>query len=260
MIKKTTASTQQSLDRALELLEILAKNGASMNVAEISKILGITRTTASSMIQSLLQRNYIEKDPETGKYSIGYKQYEMALAYRHQYPFLYVAADQISAASEKLKLKINISVLKPPGVAVVILSKDISLLPKMILGYVLPGYASSSGKLLMAFAPRATVEQWLDNTEFVPYTPKTITNKKALLEQLDEIRARGISFENEELTLQRSCIAVPIRNISGQVIASVSVSGANEAMDADRPGLIESLSLLGKGISSQLGHSPLIVR
>lgn len=259
MVKKT-ASTQQSLDRALELLEMLATTGSSMNVAEISKTLGITRATATSMLQSLLRRNYVEKDTETGKYSIGYKQYEMAMNYRHQYPFLYVAADHVNAASEKLKLKINICVLKPPGVAVLILSKDISLLSKMILGYVLPGYASASGKLLLAYAPRETVEQWLDEMKFIPYTPHTIVSKKALLEQLDSIKTQGISVESEELTLQRGCIAVPIRNISGQVIASVSVSGSKEAIDANRQTIIETLRLLGAGISSHLGYSPLMNR
>lgn len=260
MRKKTTATTQQSLDRALELIEILAKTGAAMNVAEISKTLGITRTTASSMLQSLLQRNYVEKDMETGKYSIGYKQYELALAYRHQYPFLYAAAEHITTVAEKMKIKINVCVLKPPGVAVLILSKDISLLPKMILGYVLPGYASASGKLLMAYAARTTIEQWLDESELIRYTPHTIIDKKALFDQLDVIKANGIAVEREELMLQRCCIAVPIRNISGQVIASVSFSGYKDMMDADMPALTENITLLGKSISSQLGYNPIMLR
>lgn len=259
-MKKANASTQQSLDRALELIEMLAKTGAAMNVAEISKKLGITRATTYSMLQSLLLRNYIEKDLETGKYSIGYKLFEMSLAYRHQYPFLYVAEKHISAMAEKWKIKINICVLKPPGVAVVILSKDISLLPKMILGYVLPGYASASGKLLMAHTPRETIEQWLNETEFIPYTPNTIDDKEKLFEQLDDIKAQGVSFEREELMLQRCCIAAPICNITGQVIASVSFSGSKEQMEPNMPVLTENIIMLGKGISSELGYNPIMFR
>ena len=68
------AGTQQSLDRALDLLDVLAKgNTGGMNISEISKLLGTTRVTASAMVQSLLQRNYIEKDEESGRYRIGYK-------------------------------------------------------------------------------------------------------------------------------------------------------------------------------------------
>ena len=259
-MKTPPKSSQQSLDRALELLEMLTKTGTSMNIAEISKTFKITRTTVSSMLQSLLQRNFIEKDSETGKYSIGYKPYEMALAYRYQYPFLYAAGEHINKMVEKLKVKINVSVLKPSGVAVVILSKDISVLPKMILGYVLPGYASASGKLLMAYAPREIVEQWVDQTEFIPYTQHTITNKNTLFEQLDQIRAKGVSYEFEELMLQRCCVAVPIFNISGQVIASVSFSVSKELMDANMSTLTENVALLGNNISSTLGYSPIMFR
>ena len=259
-MKKEKGSTQQSLDRALELIETLAKTGASMNVAEISKKLDITRTTAYAMIQSLLQRNYIEKDLETGKYSIGYKLYEMAMAYRYQFPFLYVAEKHVNAMAEKWKIKINICVLKSPGVAVMILSKDISLLPKMILGYVLPGYASASGKLLMAYAPHDVVEEWLEKTDFVTFTTNTIVDKEKLFKELDQIRSRGVSMDREELMIQRFCIAVPIRDISGQVIASVSCSGFKETMEQNIEALTEDIILLGKSISSELGYNPIMFR
>ena len=216
--------------------------------------------TTNSMLQSLLQRNYIEKDLETGKYSMGYKIYEMALAYRYQYPFLHVAEKHVSAMAEKWKIKINVCVLKPPGVAVMILSKDISLLPKMILGYVLPAYASASGKLLMAYSPREIIEHWLAETEFISYTPHTIVDKAVLFEQLDLIKVQGIAFEREELMAQRCCIAAPVCNLSGQVIASVSFSCSKEMLESNMSSLTEHIVLLGKSISSELGYSPIMFR
>jgi len=259
-MKKIKIPSQQSLDRALELIEVLAKTGIAMNVAEISKKLDITRTTTYSMLQSLLQRNYVEKDLETGKYSIGYKLYEMAMAYRYQFPFLYVAEKHINAMAEKWKIKINICVLKSPGVAVMILSKDISLLPKMILGYVLPGYASASGKLLMAYASKDVVEEWLEKTDFVAFTPNTIVDKEKLSKEFQQIRSQGFSMDREELMTHRCCIAVPIRNISGQVIASVSCSGFKDAMEQNIAALTEDIIILGKSISSELGYNPIMFR
>lgn len=259
-MNKPNIAKQQSLDRALDLLEMLTKTGSAMNIAEISKMFNVTRTTASSMLQSLLLRNYIEKDSETGKYSIGYKAYEMALAYRYQYPFLHAAGEHISKMVEKMKIKINVSVLKPPGVAVVVLSKDVSDFPKMILGYVLPGYASASGKLLMAYTPREIVEPWLDGTTFIPYTSQTMVDKKSVLAQLDQIKAQCFAYEFEELMLQRCCVAAPIYNISGNVIASVSFSVSKDRMDANMANLTESIILLGNTISSALGYSHIMYR
>lgn len=258
MEKTKTPSTQQGLDRALELLEMLAKNGAGMNISEISKMLGITRVTTSNMVQSLLQRNYIEKDPTTGKFIVGYKLFELAQVYRYRYPFLYVAEEHIRNMAEKLQVRINISVLKPPGVAVLLLSKDVSLLPKMILGYVMPAHASASGKLLMAFAAPDTVSEWLDNTELSSYTQNTITDREKLEAEFCNIRTQNIAYESEEMMLQRCCVAAPIRDISGQVIASVSFSVDKERMESDKDMLSEKLRLLSKTISSNLGYNALM--
>ena len=257
MTKSKAISTQQSLDRALELMEMLAKNGGGMNVSDISKALGITRVTASSMVQSLLQRNYIEKDALTGKFYIGYKFLDLAQVYRYRYPFLYAAEEYVRDMAEKLGIRINICVLKPPGVAVVLLSKDVSLLPKMIMGYVLPAYASASGKVLMAFAPAEVAEPWIDAMECVRYTSHTIDSKEKLRRELEEIRAQEIAFEREELMLQRCCVAAPIRDISGQVIASVSFSGISDQMEKDLPALTDSIRLLARTISSTLGYNAL---
>lgn len=248
-------TTQQSLDRALELMEMLAKNGGGMNVQDISKALGVTRVTATSMVQSLLKRNYIEKDMETGKYYIGYKFLDIAQAYHYRYPFLYAAEEHVRNMAEKLGIRINICVLKPPGVAVVLLSKDVSLFPKMIMGYVFPAHASASGKLLLAFAPGELTEPWIDQMEFVSYTPHTISNKEDLLKELDQIRAQDVAFEREELMLQRCCIAAPIRDISGQVIASVSFSGIKEHFEANMTVFTENIRLLSRTISSTLGYN-----
>lgn len=258
MDKSKMPATQQGLDRALELLEMLAKNGAGMNISEISKTLGITRVTASNMVQSLLQRNYIEKDQATGKLIVGYKLFELAQVYRYRYPFLYVAEEHIRSMAEKLQVRINISVLKPPGVAVLLLSKDVSLLPKMILGYIMPAHASASGKLLMAFASQDIAVEWLNKMEFIPYTQNTITERTKLEDEFQIIRMQNMAYEFEEMMLQRCCLAAPIRDISGQVIASVSFSVDKERMENDKDMLSEKLRLLAKTISSNLGYNALM--
>lgn len=251
------AGTQQSLDRALDLLDVLAKgNTAGMNISEISKLLGTTRVTASAMVQSLLQRNYIEKDEESGRYRIGYKLLELSQNYRYSYPFLYAAEGYVRVAAEKLDLRINVSVLKPPGVAVLLLSKDVSLLPQMVMGYTLPAYASACGKLLMAYADAdaGVVEKWMGGTEFVPYTVNTISNAEALRTELETIRREGIAFEDQELVLRRCCMAAPIRNLSGKVIAAVSFSVSRERFVEEREQLAEELQLLAETISASLGY------
>lgn len=258
MKNKKVPATLQGLDRALELLEILAKNGAGMNISEVSKALNITRVTASNMIHSLLQRNFIEKDPVTGKFFLGYKLFDLAQMYRYRYPFLYAAEEHVRNFSDKLQVRINVCVLKSPGVAVVLLSKDESLLPKMILGYVMPAHTSASGKVLMAFAPQEVATEWLKNMEPTRYTPHTVTDKALFADELTGVRKHAIAYECEEMMLQRCCVAAPIRDMSGQVIASVSFSVDKERMDKDGAMLEQNIRLLAKMISSSLGYNALL--
>lgn len=254
--KKTTGS-QQSVERPFDLLEMLAKNDSGMNVSDISKALGITRVTATTMVQTLFQRNYLEKDDQ-GKYHIGYKFLDLSYVYRFRYPFVYAAEDFVRYSAEKLNIRINLCVLKSPGVAVVLLSKDASLLPKMILGYVFPAYASASGKLLLALSSVPDKETWIDNMSFTAYTQHTIVDKQELKAQLELISKDHIAYEKEELTLQRCCLAAPIRNIGGQVIASVSFSCDKERFENENDMLKNELQLLAKNISFALGYNSLI--
>ena len=80
---KTSANeaAPKNLDRALDLLNLLATNSNPMNVMEISKALDVTRTTAYAMLGSLSKKKLVEKDAETGRYSIGYKVLELAECY-----------------------------------------------------------------------------------------------------------------------------------------------------------------------------------
>ncbi len=255
MARTKAAGSQQNLDRALELMEMLARNGGGMNISDISRALDVTRVTASSMAQSLLQRNFIEKDVSSGKFYIGYKFLDLSQAYRYRYPFLYAAEGHMRSMAEKLEVRINICVLKPPGVAVAVLSKDVSLLPKMIMGYVFPAYASASGKVLLAYAEESMTGPWIDKMEFVQYTPSTICDREKLCEELSHVREQGVGFEWGEMVPQRCCVAAPIRDISGSVIASVSFSCTKERMEQDQAVLVENICQLADTISSTLGYN-----
>lgn len=251
----TDSSTNKALDRALMLIDFLATKGIALNMSEITKFLSVNRATAQSIVNSLEVNNYVEKDPETGKYSLGYQMYHHGNMYRHKYPFLFAAEKHIKNVGDALNLKINVIVLKPHAVGLIILCKDISLIPTMVHGQILPAYASACGKLLLAYLDAEELAQTIDSTELTAFTSNTITDKTALLAQLQEFRAREYAYENEELVMKRACIAAPIRDMSGKVIAAVSFSAPMDRIDRNRAELTEQVIALGKTISSELGYS-----
>lgn len=251
-------ASNKSIDRTLYLLEVLATKGTPLNIAEVSKLLSVNRITAQSLLHSLEARNYIERDPETGKYSLGYAMFELGDMYRHQFPFLYAAEKHIAAAHLRTKSKINLVVLKPRGIVIILMSKDSSVIPHMVHGRIIPAYASACGKLLLANLEENELEEILEQIEFKKFTENTLVDKKEFRKELEKIRQNGYSIEMEELVRHRACIAAPIRNITGKIIAGVSFSDAKDHVVEHMDEMIQDIVLLGRSISSELGYKYLI--
>jgi IclR family acetate operon transcriptional repressor len=155
---------------------------------------------------------------------------------------------------EKWQLRINVSVLKPKATAVILLSKDSSLLPRMPNGYVLYANATSAGKLLMAHYSEDIVDSWLQTIKFPQLTPSTITNKDQLKSEFARIRERGYSFEFEELAPRRGCVAAPIRDMTGETVAAVSFAGNLQQIKDNFHILADDIVVLGNDISNELGY------
>ncbi len=255
---ETQGKSQQNLTKVLDLMEIMATARAPMTITEISKALNITRTTAYSIIKSLMAKNFVENIDGSGKYSIGYKFYQIGSLYPMKYMFVKSAERHVEHMSKKWNIKINVSILRPPLVAVVLLTMDRSLIPKMLFGHVMPSHATGVGKLLLSYLPVEEVIGGMSEVEMKKYGPRTITDVGSLLKELEIIRERGYSIELEELAARHACVAAPIRDLSGDVIAGVSFSADLEQFESNREGLIADIILLGQTISAELGYSPLL--
>lgn len=256
MSTTNSGNSPKNLDRALELLIMLSTSAAPLNVMEISKALDITRTTAYAMLNSLMGKKLVERDPDTGRYFIGYKVLELAECYYHQYPFLYVTEKYVVSLAQKWSLKVNVSVLKDPAICLLLTSKDPSfLVPRMVIGHIMPAYATASGKVLLAALPDQKLNELLDSVPLTQYTGKTLIDRDALMNCLREVRKNGYATEVDELMLQRSCLAAPIQDRSGACIGAISFSGSTENITHWMPELINDIISTGKQISTELGYN-----
>ena len=247
-------STNQGLERALDLINHLASTCSSLSVMEISELLGITRLTAQTLVNTLLKQNYIEQSSVPGKYALGYKAYGVGSMYRYRYPFLATAQKFIPGFAQKLDVKVNVSVLKPVMVTVILLSHAYSTVPIPTYGQLVPANASASGKLLLAQMDEETLESWLAAAPLKKLTSYTADTPAELRKQLDIIRKAGYSQSINELSLGASCIAAPIRNASGKAIAAISFSLEPEKLEANFDVLRDNILILSRLISTELGY------
>jgi DNA-binding IclR family transcriptional regulator len=123
-------------------------------------------------------------------------------------------------------------------------------------GTILPAYCTGLGKALLAYLPEADVTAWAATQRFTPHTPTTITTVSRLLEELRAIRARGYAVDEQERELGVRCIAAPVRNQHGEVVAAISVAGPAARMPRALVGskMAGVVVAAARQISIRLGH------
>jgi DNA-binding IclR family transcriptional regulator len=92
------------------------------------------------------------------------------------------------------------------------------------IGVRLPAHCSGVGKVLLAYQPWSEVLRVVGNEQLYPFTPNTITSLDVLAEELARVRQRGYAYDLEEVSIGLCCVAAPIRDYEGQVIAAISFS------------------------------------
>jgi len=249
--------TLQTVDRALELIDLMASAEKGMSVLEISKALDVTRTGAYNLLNSLMAKNCVEKDPVTNKYNLGYRLFELGHVYAYQYPFAPIVEVVVhNQLSQQWTYPINLCIYKSPGTVVFLGRKRDEFAQRGKMKIVVPAYTRAEGKLLMAYLPEEQLKEDLGEIELKSYAKNTITDKGMLLAQLKEIKARGYAVESEENRGGSAGIACPIFDISKKVVGAVGIELPVDRMREQFEQCLEDLKNACRDISLELGFDP----
>ncbi|MCI6255495.1 MAG: IclR family transcriptional regulator [Clostridiales bacterium] len=219
------AKLVQSLDRGMQILSILEQKG-SAGVTEIAAELGVNKSTASRLLDTLKKHDMVQVDPATKKYRLGFRILYLGEGIKRNINVIATARPFLSQLCDELNESVHLCAFNNGTVYVVdqVRSKSVYNLSANV-GMAEPLHSSSVGKCILAFKPPAMVEQLLKDYQFTAYTPRTITNLNDLMKHLAVIREQGYAIDNEELTPGVRCIAAPIYNYRGNVNYSLGVSG-----------------------------------
>ncbi len=130
------------------------------------------------------------------------------------------------------------------------------LTPVITIGKGAPAYCTGVGKVLLAYQPDAVVNQ-ICKQGLPRHTPTTITDAALLRSELAKIRALGYAVDDAELHADVRCVAAPVRDHTGNVVASLSVSGPTSRILKEAvPALADRVRLVAARLSARLGHKP----
>ncbi|MEU7828107.1 IclR family transcriptional regulator [Nonomuraea sp. NPDC049129] len=237
----------QSVDRAIAILEILAREGAT-RVTDLAVQLDVHKSTAFRLLAALEQGGLVEQSGDRGRYRLGFGVVRLAGAATAQLDISKESRPVCLRLAEAVGETVNIAVPQD-GDAVNIsqVRGPAAISGHNWVGQRTPSHATSSGKVLLAFgALRLPAEP-------ARYTPSTLTEAGRL--GLAEIRERGWATTVEELEVGLNAVAAPIRGSDGSVVAAVSVSGPSYRLTPER--LPEVGALLAEGareISQRIGY------
>ena len=214
----------KSLDKVFTIIELLKKN-KEMRLQEIANELGIYKSTIHRLISELCTYNYVERDNITKKYRLGLKFLDIASYIISNLDIREAAREGIEAINNITKETVHLAILLDDK-AIYIDKKESHHSIRMYsqIGKPAPLYCTGVGKAILAYQPPEILNNLLKTITFHKYTKSTIMSRKQLLTEIDEIKINGYALDNEEHEENIGCIAVPIRDYTKKVIASISVT------------------------------------
>lgn len=248
------AGSVQSVDRAVRVLEILARQGEA-GVSEIARELGVHPSTASRLIGALLGHDLVEHPGPRGRYRLGVGILRLAGATAGQLDLTTQAQPVCDALAAELDETTNVAILSG-GVAVNVCQAQGStaVAAQNWVGQRTFLHATSSGKVLLAHLADDEREA-IVNGRLTRFTPRTLTSSKALREELRSIREGGCAWALEEYEEGLNAVAAPIRARDGTVVAAISVSGPAYRLSEELiPDACEAVMRAAAEVSRRMGY------
>lgn len=246
----------QSVVRSFRILDTIAGAEKEVGAQQISRAAGLHISTAFRFLQNLVQSGVLEQNPETGKYRLGLKLLTWGMRVLRQMDLRRDAAPLLRELSEKTGETIHMNVYDR-GAAIYIekIENPTPLRGFSEVGKAAPLHCTGVGKVLMAALPAKELADLLKGYPLKRFTPNTINETSALKKELERIRAQGVAMDNEEHEPGIRCVAAPVRNHTGKVVASISIAGRTTSVTPARvPDLIQTVRETAEKISSRLGY------
>ena len=253
----------KSVARAARLLIALANAGREVSLTELSEDLGLPPSTVHRLTSTLIAYHLVEQNAVTGKYKLGLTALHLAYSVLQQLDFRQEAKPVMEWLADFTGETVNLSVLDGDEVVYIEKAEGSSSLRMLSrIGHRAPVHCTGVGKILLSEMALDEVRAILRRTGFPRLTPNTIVTFDEYLRELEFVRANGYALDNAECEEGASCVAAPIRDHTGKIVAALSISGPTVRFGDERlPMLVSHVLQAAYDISAKLGldHRHLVV-
>jgi IclR family acetate operon transcriptional repressor len=231
---KEDVKTNASLEKALSLLKVLSDHDG-LTLTELADKADLPPSTTHRLLSTLSGHDLVANDEPSQKWSIGIEALRIGMAFQRRNKILVAGRPIMTDLMEATGETVNMAILD--GFQVVFVSQVECQEPIRAffrIGERRASHASGIGKALLAEMTPERIDQCLRSQTLTRFTPATITEPQALLEELAMIRKRGWSVDDEEANQGMRCVAAAIFNEFGEARAGISLSGPSTRLTPDR--------------------------
>lgn len=216
-----------SVDRAINILNILNKDSTERGISEIARMLGAHKGTIREILLTLEHHGLVERNDDTKKYRLGRAMLEFGRVAMRNHDVRQVARPFMARLTEITSATVLLTILDGDStIAIECTIPDDDMRISVPIGRRLPAIAGSVGKLLLAYIDdKKELDKIFARTPLFPFTNRSITDEAVFKAELHRVRQVGYAIDNQEYKKGMSGASAPVRDHHGRVIAALSVIG-----------------------------------
>lgn len=227
--------TIQSVERALDILEILADADGELPLNELAAGAQLNASTCHHLLATLVKRGYAGQTSRTRSYYLGPRITDLSDSRLKQFNLSEIAMPELRRLNDATLESVHLAVLQ--GTSLVTFAKLDSKLPIRVGSddgmKADAAHATATGKAILAWLPEPEIARVIAQGGLKRFTDKTISTISELMEDLRLVRRNGYSLDNEEFQAGVVCVGAAIRDHAGAVVGSVSGSMPRMRADGD---------------------------
>ena len=246
----------QSLRKALQILEGMTTIPTPARLQDIARSLKMPQSTLLRFLNTFIDFGYVSQDPDTSCYYLTLKLAEIGSRVRDNFPFQHSLAKYVKQVAQKFNESASLCIENDMQMVYVFTQDSPSRMLQTLhrIGRIAPMHATGVGKLHLLNYSDAQLDELKDKFGFTKFTCHTITSMDSLKKEIAQVQKQGYALDNEECEEGVQCIAVPIRNYTGLVVAGISLSAPVTRLDEERAEqIIQYLKNISATASAELG-------
>ncbi len=247
----------RTIEKAMRVLDLFSLECPEWGVSEVARALKLPKSTVSELMSDLAKQRLLSRAAAKGRYRLGWRLFELSQTLLDTTRFRIEARRVMEELVRCWQETVHLAVLD--GVQAVYVEK-LQPTPAVKIGISragarLPAYCSGVGKVLLAHSEWKYVTEQLEDQGMPSLTPNTVTTLDALADELKRVREQGYAYDHQETLVGLCCVAAPIYDSRGTVIAAISLSVPDYRFHPAKSKYTSAILDAARRISENAGHA-----